>query len=101
MEFSLFLDSGDLWSGSEGGAIKIWPWEAIEKSISLTTEERHKAALLVERSYVDLRNQLSTNGFNNMLTSDIKYLISDNSRAKVWSAGFFSFALWYEYDLQV
>ncbi|XP_028807480.1 type II inositol polyphosphate 5-phosphatase 15 [Neltuma alba] len=85
---------GDLWSGSEGGAIKIWPWEAVEKSISLTTEERHTAALLVERSYVDLRNQLSANGFHNMLTSDIKYLVSDNSRAKVWSAGFFSFALW-------
>ncbi|XP_054801924.1 type II inositol polyphosphate 5-phosphatase 15-like isoform X2 [Prosopis cineraria] len=85
---------GDLWSGSEGGTIKVWPWEAIEKSISLAEEERHTAALLVERSYVDLRCQLSANGFNNMQTSDIKYLISDNSRAKVWSAGFFSFALW-------
>nr|KYP74560.1 Type II inositol-1,4,5-trisphosphate 5-phosphatase FRA3 [Cajanus cajan] len=29
-----------------------------------------------------------------MLTSDVKYLVSDNSRAKVWSAGYFSFALW-------
>ncbi|CAL0299971.1 unnamed protein product [Lupinus luteus] len=89
-----FTSHGDLWSGSEGGAIKIWPWESIEKSIHLTKEERHTAVISVERSYVDLRSQLSTNGFNNMLTSDIKYLASDNSRAKVWSAGYFFFALW-------
>ncbi|XP_061342619.1 type II inositol polyphosphate 5-phosphatase 15-like isoform X2 [Gastrolobium bilobum] len=89
-----FTSYGDLWSGSEGGAIKIWPWEAIEKSILLTKEERHMAAITAERSYVDLRSQLSTNGFSNMLTSDVKYLVSDNTRAKVWSAGYFSFALW-------
>ncbi|KAJ1404018.1 WD40/YVTN repeat-like-containing domain superfamily [Sesbania bispinosa] len=85
---------GDLWSGSEGGAIKIWPWEAVEKSIHLKMEEMPTAAIFVERSYVDLRSQFSTNGFNNMLTSDVKYLVSDNSRAKVWSAGYFSYALW-------
>ncbi|KAL1340061.1 type II inositol polyphosphate 5-phosphatase 15-like [Arachis stenosperma] len=85
---------GDLWSGSEGGAIKIWPWEALEKSICLTKEERHMAAIMVERSYVDLRSYLPANGSNNMLTSDIKYLVSDNSRGNVWSAGYFSFALW-------
>ncbi|ESW15962.1 hypothetical protein PHAVU_007G117700 [Phaseolus vulgaris] len=89
-----FTSYGDLWSGSEGGAIKIWPWEAVEKSIHLTKEERHSAVIFVERSYIDLRSQLSTNGFSNMLTSDVKYLVSDNSRAKVWSAGYFSFALW-------
>lgn len=94
--FSLFhwLDPGDLWSGSEGGVIKIWPWEAVEKSIHMSEEERPVAAILVERSYVDLRSQLSTSGFGNMLTSDIKYLVLDTSRAKVWSAGYFSYALW-------
>ncbi|KAJ7978312.1 Type II inositol polyphosphate 5-phosphatase [Quillaja saponaria] len=85
---------GDLWSGSEGGAIKIWPWEAIEKSISLTKEERHMAALSMERSYIDLRSQVTAHGFSNTLNSDVKYLLSDNSRAKVWSAGYFSLALW-------
>ncbi|KAF2292043.1 hypothetical protein GH714_000300 [Hevea brasiliensis] len=85
---------GDLWSGSEGGAIKIWPWEAIEKSFSFTEEERHMASLLVERSYIDPRSQVTINGFCNVLTSDIRYLLSDNSRAKVWSAGYLSFALW-------
>ncbi|WVY97207.1 hypothetical protein V8G54_029358 [Vigna mungo] len=89
-----FTSYGDLWSGSEGGGVKIWPWEAVEKSIHLTKEERHSAVIFVERSYIDLRSQLSTNGFSNMLTSDVKYLVSDNSRAKVWSAGYFSFALW-------
>ncbi|KDO77093.1 hypothetical protein CISIN_1g0011231mg, partial [Citrus sinensis] len=84
----------DLWSGSEGGGIKIWPWEAIEKALSLKPEERHTAALIVERSYIDLRSHLSVNGFSSILTSDIKNLLSDHSRAKVWSAGFLSFALW-------
>lgn len=88
---------GDLWSGSEGGAIKIWPWEAIEKSLSLTIAERHMAALLVERSYIDLRSQAALNGVgscNNMFTSDVKFMISDYCRAKVWSAGYMSFAMW-------
>lgn len=87
--------AGDLWSGSEAGAIKIWPWETIENSLSLTTEERPMAALLVERSFIDPRGQVAVNGFGNILTSDVRYLLSDISGAKVWSAGYLSFALWY------
>ena len=56
------------------------------------TEEMPMAALLVERSFVDLRSQLTVNG---VLASDVKYMISDNCRGKVWSAGHHSFALWY------
>ncbi|KAL7252356.1 hypothetical protein ACSBR1_007024 [Camellia fascicularis] len=85
---------GDLWSGSEGGVIKIWPWESIEKSLSLTVEERHMAALIVERSYIDLRSQVTMNGACNIFTSDVKYMLSDNAGAKVWCAGYLSFALW-------
>ncbi|KAI9198711.1 hypothetical protein LWI28_021011 [Acer negundo] len=92
---SLCISShGDLWSGSEGGALKLWPWEALAKALSLTAEERPMAALIVQRSYIDLRSQLSVNGFSSMLTSDIKNLLSDKSSAKVWSAGYLSFALW-------
>lgn len=85
---------GDLWSGSENGKIKIWPWEAIAKSLSLTAEERHLASLIVERSYVDLKNQVTINGVCYMFALDVKYLVSDHSTAKVWSAGHQSFALW-------
>ncbi|OVA05738.1 Inositol polyphosphate-related phosphatase [Macleaya cordata] len=85
---------GDIWSGSEGGVVKIWPWETIEKSLSLKAEERHMAALLVERSFVDLRSQVTVNGVCSISASDVKFLLSDNSRAKVWSAGYLSFALW-------
>lgn len=95
----LFLGLGDLWSGSEGGVIKIWPWEALEKAFSFTAEERHMAALLVERSYIDIRNQLIVNGFSNALNSDVKHLLLDNTRAKVWTAGFLSFILWYVFIL--
>lgn len=85
---------GDLWSGSESGVIKIWPWEAIEKSLSLTLEERHMAALIVERSYIDLRSQVFVNGASNIFTADVKFMVCDNSRGRVWSAGHLSFALW-------
>ncbi|XAR65837.1 Phosphoinositide 5-phosphatase [Bertholletia excelsa] len=90
----VWLPKGDLWSGSEAGAIKIWPWESIEKSLCLTVEERHRAALVVERSYIDLRSQVNINGVCNMFTSDVRYMLSDHSGAKVWSAGYLSFALW-------
>ncbi|KAK6144920.1 hypothetical protein DH2020_021740 [Rehmannia glutinosa] len=87
---------GDIWSGSEGGAMKIWPWEAIEKSLSLTTGERHMASLLIERSYIDLRSQVSQNGAcSNIFTSDVKYMLLDHSGAKVWAASYQSFSLCY------
>ncbi|CAI9090780.1 OLC1v1025619C3 [Oldenlandia corymbosa var. corymbosa] len=86
---------GDLWTGFEGGVIKIWPWEAIEKSLSLKLEERHMASLSLERSYVDLRSQVSLNGTgNSIFTNDIKFMLSDHSRANVWAAGHLSFAIW-------
>ncbi|VFQ70598.1 unnamed protein product [Cuscuta campestris] len=84
---------GDLWSGSECGAIKVWTWEAIEKSFSLTAEEHHMASLLIERSYVDIKNQGTLNG-NNIFSADVRYMVSDRSGAKVWTAGYLSFALW-------
>lgn len=88
------MDPGDVWSGSEGGVIKVWPWESIEKSLSLSHEERHMAALLVERSAIDLRSQVTVNGVCNISSSDVKLLLSDNVRAKVWAAGSLSFSLW-------
>ncbi|XP_062026757.1 type I inositol polyphosphate 5-phosphatase 12 isoform X2 [Rosa rugosa] len=85
---------GDMWSGSEGGVIKIWPWESIEKSLSLKPEERHMAALLVERSCIDLRSQVTVNGVCSISSQDVKCLLSDNFRAKVWCTGSMSFSLW-------
>ena len=87
------LEPGDLWTGSEGGIIKIWPWEAIEKSLSLSPEERHMAALLVERSAIDLKSQVTVNGACSISSSDVKFLLSDHVRAKVWAASSFSFSL--------
>lgn len=84
-----------MWSGSESGVIMVWPWEAIEKALSLLVEEKHMASLLVERSFIDLRSQVSVNSFSINLTFDVRYLLSDNSRAIVWSGGYMSFALWY------
>lgn len=85
---------GDLWSGSEGGVVKIWPWEDIEKSLALTAEERHMAALAVERSYIDLKSQVTYNGVCSISGSDVKFMLSDYYGGKVWSAGHLSFALW-------
>ncbi|XP_044982163.1 type II inositol polyphosphate 5-phosphatase 15-like [Hordeum vulgare subsp. vulgare] len=85
---------GDLWSGSEGGIIKVWNGEAIEKSLALEREEKCKASLVVERSFIDLWTMVSEGGACPLPTVDVKLLLSDNSRLKIWSAGYLSFALW-------
>ncbi|XP_004499384.1 type I inositol polyphosphate 5-phosphatase 12 isoform X2 [Cicer arietinum] len=85
---------GDLWSGSEGGIIKIWPWESVEKSLSHSPEERHMAALLVERSFIDLRIQVTVNGVCSISSQEVKCLLSDHIRARVWCASPLSFSLW-------
>ncbi|XP_057546830.1 type I inositol polyphosphate 5-phosphatase 12-like isoform X2 [Amaranthus tricolor] len=85
---------GDLWSGAEGGVIKVWAWDSIEKSLSLTAEEKYMAALLVERSNVDLRSQVTVNGVCNISSSDIKVMLSDNCKGRVWCATSLSFSLW-------
>lgn len=73
----------------------MWPWEAVEKSLSLSPEERHMATLLVERSCIDLKSQVTVNGTCSISSSDVKCLLSDNVRAKVWAVGSLSFSLWY------
>ncbi|KAK4789402.1 hypothetical protein SAY86_020721 [Trapa natans] len=85
---------GDIWSGGEGGIIKVWPWETIEKSLSLSPEEKHMAALLVERSFIDLKSQVTVNGTCGISSSDIKCLLSDHVRGKVWAAQALSFSVW-------
>lgn len=90
----LHYGPGDLWSGSEGGVIMVWPWESIEKSMALTVEERHLAALVVERSCIDLKILVTGNSVFNIFTSDVKHMWSGHSGTKVWSAGYLSFALW-------
>lgn len=98
----VFSSYGDLWSGSEGGAIIVWPWEALEKAQLLTSEEKHMKSLIIERSYIDLKNQVTSNGIScSILAADVKYLLSDHSGAKVWSAGPLSSALWDAYTREL
>ncbi|KAF5199379.1 Type i inositol polyphosphate 5-phosphatase, partial [Thalictrum thalictroides] len=84
----------DLWSGCEGGIVKVWPWEKMEKYFSLKADEKHMASLLLERSYIDLRTQVTVNGVCPLSHADVHYMLVDNSRGKVWSAGYQSFSLW-------
>lgn len=81
--------------------MKIWTWETIEKSLSLSKEERHMAALLVERAYIDLRAQVTYNGVCSISAGDVKYMLSDNCKGKVWSSSSFSFALWYALAMSI
>nr|CAD1820361.1 unnamed protein product [Ananas comosus var. bracteatus] len=85
---------GDLWSGSEVGIVKVWSKDALEHSLSVAIEESHKVSQLVERSYVDLKSLVTYGGVCPLPTVDVKHLLSDNSRSKVWSGGYLSFALW-------
>ncbi|KAK1592639.1 hypothetical protein Q3G72_028082 [Acer saccharum] len=52
------------------------------------------AALLVERSFIDLRSQVTVNGACSISSSNIKCLISNLVRAKVWCAQPLFFSLW-------
>ncbi|KAL8465161.1 hypothetical protein ACS0TY_034598 [Phlomoides rotata] len=81
-----------VWSGHRDGRIICWtPW----LTVLMTTRERHMASLLVERSYIDLRSQVTQNGTCcNFFTSDDKYMLSDHVGAMVWTASYLSFALW-------
>lgn len=53
------------------------------------------AALLVERSFIDLRSQVTVNGACSISSSDIKCMVSDHVRAKVWCAQPLHFSIWY------
>lgn len=77
--------------------IKAWPYDAIAKSLSLSPEERHMAALLVERAYIDLRNHCTVGNVCSLPASDVKYMLVDHSRAKVWTVTSMTFALWYAF----
>ncbi|KAG2260297.1 hypothetical protein Bca52824_079591 [Brassica carinata] len=85
---------GDMWTCSEGGVIKIWPWESLEKSLLLKPEEKHMAALLIERCPIDLRSQVTVNGTCSISSSEVKYLLNDSVRAKVWAVQSLSFSIW-------
>ncbi|KAL0649146.1 hypothetical protein Bca4012_091837 [Brassica carinata] len=85
---------GDMWSCSEGGVIKIWPWDSLEKSLLIKPAEKHMAALLVERSAIDLRTQVTVNGTCSISSSEVKFLLTDSVRAKVWAVQSLSFSIW-------
>lgn len=57
------------------------------------------AALLVERSCIDLRSRFIVNGVCSLPSADIRILLSDNSKSKVWCASSASFALWWVFIL--
>ncbi|KAJ0250827.1 Type I inositol polyphosphate 5-phosphatase 13 [Hirschfeldia incana] len=90
----VFSSYGDMWTCSEGGVIKIWPWESLEKSLLLKPEEKHMAALLIERSPIDLRSKVTVNGTCSISSSEIKHLLNDSVRAKVWAVQSLSFSIW-------
>ncbi|KAJ1269257.1 hypothetical protein BS78_07G197100 [Paspalum vaginatum] len=85
---------GEIWSGSEGGIIKAWPWGAIAKSLTFTSGEKHTAALLVEKAYIDLRNNATVGNMCSLPAADVKHMLADHCRAKVWSVTSTAFALW-------
>jgi len=55
------------------------------------------AALLVERAYIDLRNHCTVGNVCSLPASDVKYMLADHSRAKVWTVTSMTFALWYAF----
>ncbi|CAN8285333.1 unnamed protein product [Cochlearia groenlandica] len=94
VNFIVISSYGDMWSCSEGGMIKVWTLDSLEKSLVLKPEEKHMAALLVERSGIDLRSQVTVNGTCSISSSDVKFLLVDTVRAKVWAVQHLLFSIW-------
>ena len=90
------LETGEIWSGTEAGVIKAWPWDVIAKSLSLTPEEKYMASCLVENAYIDLKNYVTVGNMFSLPTTDVKHMLADHCRAKVWSLTSMTFALWYD-----
>lgn len=44
------------------------------------------AALLTERSFIDLRSQITVNGDCCLSSQDVRFFLSDHVRTKVWCA---------------
>jgi hypothetical protein len=53
------------------------------------------ASLLLEKSYIDLRNHATVSNVCSLPTADVKHMLADHCGAKVWSITSMAFALWY------
>jgi len=88
------LVPGELWTGSEIGGMRAWPWEVAEKALFTDLRNNFSNVYLMEGSCIDLRSRVATTGAS-ILNTDIRFLVSDHSRGRVWSGGSYSLAVWY------
>lgn len=92
--FSMVVTSyGELWTGSEIGAIRAWPWEVAEKALFTDPRNNFSYVYLMEGSCIDLRSRVAMTG-SSIVNTDIRFLVSDHSRGRVWSGGSYSLAVW-------
>lgn len=84
---------GELWTGSEIGGMRAWPWEVAEKALFTDLRNNFSTVYLMEGSCIDLRSRVATTGAS-ILNTDIRFLVSDHSRGRVWSGGSYSLAVW-------
>jgi hypothetical protein len=64
-------------------------------SPSFTSRENHKAALLVEKFYIDIRNHATLGNMCSLSATDVKHKLVDRCRAKVCSLTSMTFVLWF------
>ncbi|XP_024524008.1 type II inositol polyphosphate 5-phosphatase 15 [Selaginella moellendorffii] len=85
---------GELWTGSDGGAIRAWPWETTSHALCRAEEETMSAASLMARSYVDLRARGTAAGATSLANTDVYFLLSEHANGRVWSGGPLALAIW-------
>jgi hypothetical protein len=64
-------------------------------SPSFTSRENHKAASLVEKFYIDIRNHATLGNMCSLSAVDVKHKLADRCRAKVCSLTSMTLVLWF------
>lgn len=85
---------GELWTGSDNGSIRAWPWDVIAHAFSSSEESVHIGASLVATSYIDLKTRAAAAGASSLSATDVRFLIAEHSQCRVWSGGSHLLAMW-------
>lgn len=85
---------GELWTGSENGSLRAWPWDVIAHALSSSGDSIHNMPSTVAASYIDLRSRGAAAGASSLINSDVRFLIAEHSTCRVWSGGSYLLALW-------
>eukprot|EP00850_Spirogloea_muscicola_P011526 SM000072S21160 [mRNA] locus=s72:58403:64831:- [translate_table: standard] len=86
---------GELWTGSEHGSIRAWPWEFASRALKTAARGDSSAASFLAQAGQDVRGQVALgSNSSGLVHSDVRFLVADRANGRVWSGGFHCIAIW-------